>query len=430
MTDHGYLDIRRMLYTAVGIALLSLAVVYTFAVYVAPVQAQSGTIELAIDKTLQGSDVVQVGQELLFTIRIANNSNNITVTELPLIDEYDSGIISFVRADPSPSTTSEGVLTWNDLTSTFGELPPGEVITVTTVFRAIRAEVATINRARIEAAQGSGGESGGGEDGASSGEAEGGRVIVTKALAQDSPAVSGQPITFTISIRNDGAADIVSLPLEDTPNTEFLQFIDADPPPSSVESNGAVLRWEDVLPDLGLSRLRPDEVITVTTVFTALKSFEGTGINNSNAVQVQDEFGNEVEAPRQDEVPIRILPGPDEVTPTAIPEPTQPRDDDDDDDGGSSDEPTATPMPTTTTVAVTPTTDLVTPTVELTDTTDIPVGEEITPTAVTMPAGDDIPAALPETGRDYGVIGWLLIGVALASAGMLVLLYRRSQTQR
>ncbi|MEM8530907.1 MAG: hypothetical protein AAGF95_08690, partial [Chloroflexota bacterium] len=75
------------------------------------------------------------------------------VTELPLIDEYDSNIISFVRADPSPSTMSEGMLTWDDLTSTFGELPPGEVITVTTVFRAIRAEVATINRARIEAAQ-------------------------------------------------------------------------------------------------------------------------------------------------------------------------------------------------------------------------------------------------------------------------------------
>ncbi|MEM8530908.1 MAG: LPXTG cell wall anchor domain-containing protein [Chloroflexota bacterium] len=317
-------------------------------------------------------------------------------------------------------------MTWDDLTSTFGELPPGEVITVTTVFRAIRAEVATINRARIEAAQGSGGESGGGEDGASSGEAEGGQVVVTKALAQDSPAVSGQPITFTISIRNDGAADIVSLPLEDTPNTEFLQFIEADPPPSSVASDGAVLRWDDVLPDLGLSRLRPDEVITVTTVFTALKSFEGTGINNSNAVEVQDEFGNEVEAPRQDEVPIRILPGPDEVTPTAMPEPAPPRDDDDDDDGGG-DEPAVTPEPTATTVVVTPTTDLMTPTVELTDTTNMPVGEEITPTVVTVPEDDDLPAALPETGRDHSVIAWLLLGVALASVGVLVLLYRRRQ---
>lgn len=429
MTDHSYLDVRRMLCTAIGTALLTLAIVYTFALYIAPVQAQSGTIELAIDKRLQGSDVVQVGQELLFTIRIANNSNNITVTDLPLIDEYDSNIISFVRADPVPSTTSEGILTWNDLTSTFGELPPGEIITVTTVFRAIRAEVATINRARIEAAQGSGGESGGGEDGASSGEAEGGRVIVTKALAQDSPAVSGQPITFTISIRNDGAADIVSLPLEDTPNTEFLQFIEADPPPSSVESGGTVLRWDDVLPDLGLSRLRPDEVITVTTVFTALKSFEGTGINNSNAVEVQDEFGNQVEAPRQDEVPIRIVPGPDEVTPTATPEPAQPRDDDDDDDGGSA-ESTVTSIPNVPTIVVTPTTDLVTPTEELTGTTDLPVVEELTPTAVMTPVDADIPAALPETGRDSAISGWLLIGVALASVGMLVVLYRRSQMPR
>src|SRR5262249_1825961 len=149
--------------------------------------------------------------------------------------------------------------------------------------------------------------------------------------------VSGQPLTFTIRIVNDGAADIVRLPLQDTYSTEYLQFWRASPRPSTVDAAAGQLAWDDLLPGMGLTRLRPGQIITVTTVFTALKSVDGVVVNRAGAVAVRDEFGNQVEAPRQTEIPIRILPGPGEATATPK---SRPRDD------KPSEKPTPTPAAT------------------------------------------------------------------------------------
>jgi hypothetical protein len=49
--------------------------------------------------------------------------------------------------------------------------------------------------------------------------------------------------------------------------------------------------------------LRPNEVVTITTVFTALKSVENDLLNSAGAAGVRDEFQNELAAPRRAEVP-------------------------------------------------------------------------------------------------------------------------------
>lgn len=374
-------------------------------------RTQIGTLSMEISKRLQGSDVIQVGQELTFTIRITN-TGTISITTLPLIDEYESSILQLERTVPLSSTnivtpeTGSGLITWSDLTTDtlFGPLDPGQSIEVVTVFRAIAPRVATVNRARIGAAVGFGGQTYTGDGRSSSGDAIGGQVIVRKEIVTDTVAASGLPLTFTITISNDGAADLTRIPLRDTFDPTYLAFASAIPTPTvtSVVTEG-ILEWDDVLPGLGLTRLRPGEVITVTTVFTAVRSVDGAFINRAEAIGVRDEFDDEVQAPRQAEVPIRIIPGPAEATrtpaPTVTPTPV----------------PREEPQPQATDVPATPT-----PTLEAITVTATPetAGVVVTPTIPT-------PATLPRTGGTERM-PWMLI-IVIGTIGTALALRFRSE---
>ena len=375
--------------------------------------AQTGTLSMEISKRLQGSDVIQVGQELTFTIRITN-TGTISITTLPLIDEYESSILQLERTIPLSSTnivtpaTGGGLITWSDLTTdtVFGPLNPGQSIEIITVFRAIAPRVATVNRARIGAAVGFGGQEYAGDGRSSTGDAIGGQVIVRKELVTDTVAASGLPLTFTITISNDGAADLTRIPLRDTFDLTYLQFASAVPMPTFISTAAiteGVLEWDNVLTGLGLTRLRPGEIITVTTVFTALRSVEAAFINRAEAPGVRDEFNDEVPAPRQAEVPIRIIPGPGEATPTSTPTPSPiPREEP---------QPRDTPVPATPTATPTQTPS---PTVEITA-TPIPeaAGIAATPTVAA-------PATLPRTGGSDHLLWAMIAALLLAGAALAV----------
>jgi len=374
--------------------------------------AQTGTLSMEISKRLQGSDVIQVGQELTFTIRITN-TGTISITTLPLIDEYESSILQLERTIPLSSTnivtpaTGGGLITWSDLTTdtVFGPLNPGQSIEIITVFRAIAPRVATVNRARIGAAVGFGGQEYAGDGRSSTGDAIGGQVIVRKELVTDTVAASGLPLTFTITISNDGAADLTRIPLRDTFDLTYLQFASAVPMPTFISTAAiteGVLEWDNVLTGLGLTRLRPGEIITVTTVFTALRSVEAAFINRAEAPGVRDEFNDEVPAPRQAEVPIRIIPGPGEATPTSTPTPSPiPREEP---------QPRDTPVPATPTATPTPT-------VENTATATPEVaGIAATPTVAA-------PATLPRTGGSDHLL-WAMIAALLLAGAALALRFR------
>jgi LPXTG-motif cell wall-anchored protein len=407
-----FLDWRRNILTAVGLSLLFLALLYLLAGRGASTAQAQGTLRLEISKTLQGSNVISVGQYLTFTIRIVNTGTN-SIAQLPLLDQYDASIIRLESTNPAPTSSSSGSITWANLTDNalFGPLAPGQSITVITVFRAIAPKPATVNAAQTGTLLGVNGQSGTGGGDQAGGETVGGKVIVKKELAPGQNPVSGQPLTFIVSVRNNGAADVVQLPLVDNYDVTYLQFWRASPRPNSVDAAAGELRWDDLLPSLGLSRLRPNQVVTVTTVFTALKSIEGAVINRAGAGSIRDEFGNAVEAPRQAEIPIRILPGPGEVVPTPRDRPrnNQPEEQE-----------TATPEATATAVVETPTATqavAITATVEVTATA--------VATAEATPTQTSSPTTLPRTGGTSAPAAWLLSGLVLLLAGALALLHRR-----
>lgn len=390
-------------------ALVSTAAIITAFVLLAsaPHTHAQGQIKLEISKQLEGSNLIRVGEEMTFTIRI-RNTGTVSVTKLPLLDRYNASVLQLRRSTPpfSSHDSASGLITWTDITTTtqFGPLAPGQEIRITTVFRAIRAAPETVNFAEIGAAQGTGGETGGGEKDQDSGGAEGGRVITTKGLAPGQTPIIGRPITFTITLRNEGAADLVKLPLEDVFNPEYLAFASAKPAPSGITPNR--LNWDDVLPLLGRTRLRPNEVITVTTVFTALKVFDGAGINNAAASGVEDEFGNQVAAPRQAEIPVRIIADAGSAptaTPTTV-STSRPR---------PTDTPAETPAPTAETGATPGATTTPAMPVATAEQGALPtVGAAPTPTATSTQ-----PTALPRTGASVSNRWWVL-GLLMLVVGL------------
>jgi uncharacterized repeat protein (TIGR01451 family) len=411
-----FLDWRRNILTAVGLSLLFLALLYLLVGRGTPTTYAQGTLRLEITKTLQCSNVISVGQYLTFTIRITN-TGTISIAQLPLLDQYDASILRLVSTSTAPTTSSPGSITWSDLTTNtlFGPLPPGKSISIVTVFRAIAPKPATVNAAQTGTLIGVNGQSGAGGGAQEGGETVGGQVIVQKGLAPSQTPMSGQPITFTITVRNNGAADVVRLPLVDNYDTAYLQFWQASPRPTFVDGAAGELRWDDLLPILGVGRLHPNQVVTVTTVFTALKSIDGAVVNRAGASEVRDEFGNGVAAPRQTEIPIRILPGPNEATPTAKPRPREDK---------PSEQATPTPAAeaTATSIVETPT---VTQEAQITTTAEV-TATAVVATEVITPTPASVPTTLPRTGGSAAPVGWLLSGLVLLLAGALALLHRRS----
>ncbi|MFC1505787.1 hypothetical protein ACFLQ6_01815 [Thermoproteota archaeon] len=98
-----------------------------------------------------------IGDTVVYIIEITN-TGGVPLVFIPLVDAYNSSVLEFVSATPTPNdTTPLGTLTWDDLTG-IGSLDVGEEIVVTVTFKAIGptcplANTCTINLAVSENAE-------------------------------------------------------------------------------------------------------------------------------------------------------------------------------------------------------------------------------------------------------------------------------------
>lgn len=370
-----------------------------------PVAAQSSGLQL--EKTLlKNSNLVRVGETLTFAITITNNWNT-TVITLPLTDIYDQSVLRFLDATPAHDShvAATGTIEWDNVLDSSGPLAPGQQIVVLVRFIAEHPSPRVVNRAFTHDAYDSDGNQVGNGNAEENNEAVGGKTPLTKTLDLAAPPLAGQRITFTITIKNDGLVNVLTLPVRDTFDPTALRFISASPPIDG-ESPG-VLVWSNVLRPPLPTVLAPEQTVQLTVVFTALRDITQT-INQAEVLGASDEYGNSL-APAADDVPIRILPG--ATTPTATPT-RAPR-------------PTQAPAEATPTGAVeTPESTVVATAVAPAEATSIP-GDLSTatpgPSATAVAGGElPVPVGLPNTGGRRPA--WLLpiLAVALLVAGLLL----------
>jgi LPXTG-motif cell wall-anchored protein len=435
----GSIALRRWFPALVGcgLTLALLMILLSRGVQVISAQQQAG---IEVEKQLlKSGNIVRVGEILTFAITITNRWDANIVT-LPLSDDYDESILRFVDATLPPDTHDvvSGALEWNNVLASSGPLAPGQQIVITVRFVAEHptADLRVVNRAQTHDAYddqqrqvGDGGDS-------ASGDADGGRTPITKTLdlRQAQPLV-GRPITYTIAIGNDGLANVVRVPLSDSYDPATLQYWRAVPPPDQVAPGE--LRWSNLLQPPLASVLTPGEVVTATVVFTALREIDQT-VNRVNVAGASDSFGNDLEA-GQAEAPIRILPNPDLITPTATPQPSAaprptlpptPRPAPPDED-----EPTATPelapSPTPSDAPTsTPTTPAASPTADTPSATVAPTAAPAAPTSAPAPTAAagarGAPRKLPDTGASSSV-PWLLSAIAALLIALGLLSRRRGR---
>lgn len=91
---------------------------------------------VAISKTLISGAAV-VGSQVEFSIVITNTGNTV-IDVLPLEDIYDPTYLQFLSATPAESSVAGGVIRWNDLTTTAGNLAVGASTSVTVRFTALK----------------------------------------------------------------------------------------------------------------------------------------------------------------------------------------------------------------------------------------------------------------------------------------------------
>jgi LPXTG-motif cell wall-anchored protein len=410
------------------------ALLLLFGMRSTPVAAQD--LGLEISKTLAGSSTVQVGQILEFTIRITN-TGTLSITELQVVDDFEADIVApsgmgeFARADDPPLSDTEpyvfdgaSTIRW-DLFGGLDELGPGESVAIVVRLRAVRptSDLTVVNRARIEAAVRSDGQSSGGGEAEVPARPEGATLPFTKSLGVPGPVQAGLPITFTLTVINDGLIDIPELPMRDIYNPAALAYLRADPPPTAVDEAAGVVRWQNLVASAGLEALGPGETITVEIVFRALRDIRET-TNRAEVSGAKDEYGNAIEA-QQAEVPIQIV---DDGQPTAVatssPQPTttalatRTPEDEEEEEGRRTAGPTATATAVPTFVGIGSS---VTPTAEASATIAASATVAASATATTMPAGG-IPVSLPNTGASTaGLPLWLpFLALLLLSGAVLI----------
>jgi uncharacterized repeat protein (TIGR01451 family) len=283
------------------------------------------------------SAVVRVGERLTFTIMLTNHAAFV-ITNVTVVDDYNTGVLAFAGAVPpvDQHNAAAGRLVWQNVAS-----PPiavSQTISLTVVFTAEHPSTTVVNYARAEDILGGGSAISNANATEEISQTVGGRTPVVKAMLPfNRPLRTGELVTFTHYISNDGAALLISLPLTDTYDPHYLAFQAATPNVTALTPG--LLVWRDLTAYFG--PLAPFQTVAITTVFAVLTDTTATQ-NRANVAGARDIYQNDLTA-GEALVPITIIGDEQTPTPTATARPSG--------DSDRSDEATATPAP----VIVTPT---------------------------------------------------------------------------
>ncbi|MEZ4714912.1 MAG: SdrD B-like domain-containing protein, partial [Caldilineaceae bacterium] len=104
------------------------------------------------------------------------------------------------------------------------------------------------------------------------------RYEIVKVRNTPDPVRVGDPISYTITITNLGTSIITSLPLTDTYDPNFLDYVSATPAPTSTDEPNGTLFWADLL----TNPLAQNDAVSVVVEFTGLADTGTDAANNPN----------------------------------------------------------------------------------------------------------------------------------------------------
>ncbi|HRJ41566.1 MAG TPA: SdrD B-like domain-containing protein, partial [Caldilineaceae bacterium] len=130
--------------------------------------------------------------------------------------------------------------------------------------------------------------------------------LIPSGGAEDGIVPVGSTISFVITVINTGNTTLVTVPLEDIYNADYLGYVNAIPVPNLVDNSAGKLRWNDIT---GSGVMLPGESRVLAVTFLAKKSTNllpnKQTVNVAKVSGAQDDKGNTL-PDKQDQAPVRI----------------------------------------------------------------------------------------------------------------------------
>jgi len=107
--------------------------------YDVPCCSTEDSIAMTAELLTAIEDTVEAGDVISFAVNITYTGES-PATELQLMNQFDPALLTYVGSDPATGiVSSPGTVTWDDLTTAFGDLVAGDAISMTVTMQAIAA---------------------------------------------------------------------------------------------------------------------------------------------------------------------------------------------------------------------------------------------------------------------------------------------------
>jgi uncharacterized repeat protein (TIGR01451 family) len=108
------------------------------------------------------------------------------------------------------------------------------------------------------------------------------RYEISKVRNTPGPVRVGDPISYTITITNLGTSIITALPLTDTYDADFLDYVSATPAPTTTDEPGGTLFWADIIAATSSASLSQGDSVSVLVEFVGIADTGTDAANNPN----------------------------------------------------------------------------------------------------------------------------------------------------
>ncbi len=269
--------------------------------------ARPAASSLSVTKTMvspAGRTTVYGGEEVVFEIEV-ENTGDATVAFIPQEDMFDTVCLQFKPKAAPPETSydnSLGQILWDDLTASNNlDLAPGQSF-VTRVTFEVPQTIPGGSHSGFNTATVAGALDASGNPVATSSAtvnftcAERPLLDLDKSFGAPrgtTVLLTGEPISFTISLTNTGPTMLGYIPLVDLFDDSCLTFLPKASPPES-DALAGLIEWDDLTASFNTD-LAPGDAFTVTLNFEVTGPLAGPVQNSQNVAQsvgALDVFGS------------------------------------------------------------------------------------------------------------------------------------------
>ena len=212
----------------------------------APVEVVYVGYTLEKDRTSPAGRAAQVGEPIVFTITVVN-TGEVALATLPVEDTYDTTYLTYGSAVPaSDDNNNDGTINWADI----GPLPVGASTTIVATFTAAASTLGLSETNTVVASPTTVGAPPvypKTNDAPYEIHAAGYTIEKTRIFPPGRPAIIGETVLFLVSVVNTGDVDLVTVPVQDLYETNYLTYV-SSVPASDNDDNDGVIDWADIGP--------------------------------------------------------------------------------------------------------------------------------------------------------------------------------------